>query len=148
MAGVQQAAHRIMMTVAAASVFWGHERRPKKTPRERERDRRRREMKKMSVQEDERTERQTKMLPGGLGGLTLKRWVQKEQHTKEGEDRRAVCLCWIISVGSRLCVPAVDCGLCKNSRERRPVCQSLSAFSVSFGSGGLQTFIHVRWGKK
>lgn len=36
LAGVQRAAHRIMMTVAAASVFWGHERRPKK-PQERER---------------------------------------------------------------------------------------------------------------
>ena len=40
LAGVQRAAHRIMMTVAAASVFWGHERRTKKkNPRERERGR-------------------------------------------------------------------------------------------------------------
>lgn len=29
LAGVQQAAHRIMMTVAVASVFWGYERRIK-----------------------------------------------------------------------------------------------------------------------
>ena len=38
LAGVQRAAHRIMMTVAAASVFWGHERRTKKKNPERERE--------------------------------------------------------------------------------------------------------------
>ena len=75
-------------------------------------------------------------------------WVQREEETKEGEDRRVVCLCWIISVGSCLCVPAVDCGLCEKSRERRPACQSQSAFSVSFDCGGLQTFILVKWGGK
>lgn len=34
LAGVQQAAHRIMMTVAVASVFWGYERRIKSQERE------------------------------------------------------------------------------------------------------------------
>lgn len=35
LAGVQQAAHRIMMTVAVASVLWGCERRIKTQERER-----------------------------------------------------------------------------------------------------------------
>lgn len=62
-------------------------------------------MKKMCVEEGQLTERQwRKKKDSGEGGA-------QKRETKENEDRRAVCLCWIISVGKRLCDPAVDSGL-------------------------------------
>lgn len=81
---------------------------------------------------------------GNVGGVrsdeqimwapTLERPRERHTHThpKLEEDRRAVCLCWIISVGQRLRVPAVSSGLIHGD-----VCQPQPA--LSFSSWGLQT---------
>lgn len=93
LAGVQQAAHRIMMTVAVACVFWGCERRIKTQERER----------RWRRNEEKCPRWKRKGLRGKQHGLqTGQPWrgrCRKKRHTKKEEDRRAVCLHWIISVG-------------------------------------------------
>lgn len=71
-------------------------------------------MKKMSMVEEQRTERKTTQEHIEMGQPWRGR-SRKKRQTKEEDNRRAVCLHWIISVGLRLRVPAVDSGLCKNS---------------------------------
>lgn len=135
LAGVQRAAHRIMMTVAAASVFWGHERRIKT----RERERRWREMKEMSMEEDQRTER------GKKNRLQTGRfWRGSCRKTETNKRRRGQKGC--VFVLDYFCGVASVCSSCgqwiMQKFMRTPVCQSQSAlFRLSSCSGGLQTFM-------
>lgn len=91
LASVQRAAHRIMMTVAAASVFWGHER--GRDSREKER----RWGEKWRKKRVESTREQASYELGGVGC--------RKKRNKRGKGQRSFVFvldyfCWVASVCS------------------------------------------------
>lgn len=131
LAGVQQAAHRIMMTVAVASVFGAMrgESKPKRRSQDGE------EMKKLSMLEVQGAERKT---TGRTNGPTLRGRHKKKSQTKERTHR--LCVYTGLFLWGSVCVFQLWIVDYARKKNHEPVCQSQSAFSVFLQGGGLQTF--------
>lgn len=117
LASVQRAAHRIMMTVAAASVFWGHER--GRDSREKER----RWGEKWRKKRVESTREQASYELGGVGC--------RKKRNKRGKGQRSFVFvldyfCWVASVCS-------SCGqwIIQKKNKTSWVCLSASLSSLS-----------------